>query len=85
MKRFKKFVASVDVENVDLQRFQQIFEQLWVDSYTRIEFSPYNSRHEVATKACDDLFESFGLINNWYYTLEQYNRIKRIENGLENL
>ena len=30
-------------------------------------------------------FESFGVINGWYYTVDQYSRIKRIEHGLEDL
>lgn len=73
------------MESADLQRFQQMFEQLWVDSYTQIEYSPYCNRGEMASKACEDFFESFGAINGWYYTAEQYNRIKRIENGFEDL
>lgn len=85
MKRFNKFVASVDIENAELQRFQQMFEQLWVDSYARIEHNIYNNRSQLAGAACTDFFESFGVINGWYYTVEQYNKIKRIENGLEDI
>ena len=85
MKRFEKFIDSTDLANDDLKRFQQMFKQLWVDSYTRIEFNAFTNRSQQASTACDNFFESFGVINGWYYTVDQYSRIKHIEHGLEDL
>ena len=56
MKRFEKFIDSTDLANDDLKRFQQMFEQLWVDSYTRIEFNAFTNRSQQASTACDDFF-----------------------------